>query len=141
MKENTKRTYTKTKLSPAKRKFAVEYAKRDNATEAVRRAYPELAEKTNDNVLRNKGSRLLTNANVMADIKYQKERLQLAGINAVKRIEHIIDNGKEHNALQASMYVVDQVHGKATQQIETKQSVVSISIDLTEDDTTGSDLT
>lgn len=49
---------------------------------------------------------------------------------AVQRIENIINNGKEHNALTASMYAYDHVHGKATQSIHQSGAHVFVTYDL-----------
>lgn len=120
--------YKKTSsLTPAKKKFAQIYAETDNASEAVRAAYPAM---NNSNSIRNKGYRLLTNAHVLADINKQKERMQIVSAKAVERIESIIDNGKEHNALQASVFAYEQVHGKSRQRIEQSSSYVLVTYDL-----------
>lgn len=117
--------------SPAKKKFALKYAKTDNGTEAARRAFPELAGENNRASLAVKASRLLRNDSVIQDIQLQKDRLQAIASKAVDRLDQIVEQGKEHNALQASQYVLDQVHGRATQTIQTRSEAVVISIDLT----------
>ena len=130
----TKKQYRKTKLSPAKKKFAQVFAETDNATEAVRQAYPELVESSSPEYLRVKAGRLITNDYIQADIAKQKERMTVIANKAVDKLEDIIENGKEHNSLQASMYSIDQVHGRATQKIESSSTHTFIGIDLTRSD-------
>ena len=120
-------TYAKSNLTPAKKKFAQVYAKTDNASEAVRVAFPHL---TNPNTVKDKGYRMLTNTYVLQDIGKQKERMQKAAGMAVERIESVIQSGKEHNALTASIFAYEQVHGKAKQKIEQHSNHVFISYDL-----------
>lgn len=118
------------KITPAKKKFAQVYAKTDNASEAVRQAYPQLAKSSSQKTIQNKGSRLLSNAIVLADIEKQKERMEAIAGKAVQRLEDIIDNGKEHNALTASMYAYDQTHGKPRQRIHQSGQFVTVVYDL-----------
>jgi len=125
-----KNQYTKSKLTPAKKKFAQVYARTDNASKAVRQAYPDLAKNSSQKTIQNKGSRLLSNAIVLADIERQKERMEVIAGKAVQRLEDIIDSGKEHNALTASMYAYDQVHGKATQRVHQTGAHVFVTYDL-----------
>jgi phage terminase small subunit len=120
-------SYSKSNLTPAKKKFAQTYAKTDNASEAVRVAFPHL---TNQNTIKDKGHRLLTNTYVLQDIGKQKERMEAVAGKAVKRIERLIDSGREHSALQASIFAYEQVHGKAKQKIEQSSSHVIVSYDL-----------
>ncbi len=122
--------YRKTRLTPAKKRFAQVYAQTDNASEAVRQAYPDLANNSSQKTIQNKGSRLLSNAIVLRDIERQKEQMEVIAGKAVQRLENIIDKGKEHNALAASMYAYDQVHGKATQRIQQSGSYVYVTYDL-----------
>ncbi len=125
-----KNQYTKSKLTPAKKKFAQVYAQTDNASEAVRQAFPDLTRNSSQKTIQNKGSRLLSNAIVLADIERQKERMEVIAGKAVQRLEDIIDSGKEHNALTASMYAYDQVHGKATQRVHQTGAHVFVTYDL-----------
>lgn len=122
--------YSKTTdKSAAKQRFAHFYALTDNASEAVRQAYPHLRN-SSQKTIQNKGSRLLSNAIVIQDIQKQKERMETVSSKAVQRIENIIDSGKEHNALTASMYAYDQVHGRATQRIHQSGTHVFVTYDL-----------
>lgn len=121
---------TNPKLTPAKKKFAQVYAQTDNASEAVRQAFPHLAKNSSQKTIQNKGSRLLSNAIVARDIEQQKKQMEAIASKAVNKIEEIIDTGNERNALTASMYTYDHVHGKATQSIRKTGSHVFISYDL-----------
>ncbi len=118
-----------TEKSAAKQRFAHFYSLTDNASEAVRLAYPHLKD-SSQKTIQNKGSRLLSNAIVLHDIQKQKERMEVVASKAVERIEDIIDNGKDHNALTASMFAYDQVHGRSTQRVHQTSSHVFVSYDL-----------
>jgi len=128
--------YTKTKtLTPAKQKFAQEFAKTDNATLAVKRAYPELAKAVEaegrvDTVLRVKANRLLTNENVQQAIVSQKNKLATIANRAVQRVEQLVESDNEKIATANVWQVIDHVHGKAVQQIETSSTAITLNIDL-----------
>jgi len=122
--------YSKSKLTPAKKRFAQVYAQTDNAAEAVRQAYPHLAKNSTQNYIKEKGKRLVTNGYVLLEIEKQKELMEVVAGKAVQRIEDIIDNGKEHNALTASMYAYDQAHGKSKQRIQQSGAYVYVTYDL-----------
>ena len=115
--------------SAAKQRFAHFYSLTDNASEAVRLAYPHM-KNSSQKTIQNKGSRLLSNAIVLQDIQRQREHMEVVAGKAVQRIETIIDSGKEHNSLIASMYAYDHVHGKPTQKILSGTAHVFVSYDL-----------
>jgi len=115
------------KYSKAKQRFVEVYLRTNNASRAVRQAYPEL---TNPNTIKDKGYRLLTNAYIQQDIEKQKERMQVVASKALERIEKTIESGKEHNALSASFFAYEQAHGKARQRIVQSSSYVVVSYDL-----------
>lgn len=123
-------TYNKSKLTTAKKKFAQVYAQTDNASEAVRQAYPYLAKTSTKNYIKEKGKRLVTNGYVLAEIEDQKRRMDIIASKAIDRIDNIIDKGSDRNALSASMYVYDQVHGKAAQRIRHSSTHVFVTYDL-----------
>lgn len=126
----TMKRYT---LTPKQKAFAIAYAETDNATEAIRRAYPEMAGKyknTTSSYLRLKGYRMLTNDNVKAEIIDRKAIMQANADLASQRIQQIITEGKEHNALTASMFAIEQADGKAKQVTEVKSEHVSVIYDL-----------
>jgi len=128
--------YSKSKLTPAKQKFAEEFAKTDNATLAVKRAYPEQAERIkaegkSDIVLRVKANRLLTNDNVQQAITTSKNRIVQLSSRAVERLGEIIESEQESNSLKASIFVTEQAIGKARQEVDVTTSSVTLNIDLT----------
>lgn len=122
--------YRKSKLTPAKKKFAQVYARTDNASEAVRQAYPKLVKTSTPNYIKEKGKRLVTNGYVILEVNKQKERMEIAASKAVQRIEDIIDSGTDNTALAASIYAYNQVHGKPTQRIKQDATHVFVTYDL-----------
>lgn len=127
---NTKRKYQKSELTPAKKKFAEEFAATDNATEAVRRAYPKLVETSSPEYMSLKGNRLLRNDSVTREISYQRDKLERLASKAVDRIDRLISSENEQVATTNAWKTVEQVHGKATQRLETQTNRVSININL-----------
>ena len=123
--------YKKSKLTPAKKKFAQVYARTDNASEAVRQAYPDLVRTSTSNYIKEKGKRLVTNGYVLAEIERQKQHMEVLAGKAVQKLEDVIDNGDNHDAVRAATYVYDQVHGKATQRVKQSSAHVFVTYDLT----------
>lgn len=127
--------YSKTtKLTPAKQRFVDHYSKTDNATESVRRAYPDLVKAGKDNqpYLALKGNRLLRNDNVQLAIMHHKQELTKIATKGIKRIETIIeDSDNDKTALQASMFVVNHSVGTPVQQVQTTSQAIQFNIDLT----------
>lgn len=121
--------YRKSELTPAKKKFAEVYAKTDNATQAVKQAYPDM--KTSDNTLRVKGHRLLTNDNVSREIEYQKDKLERLATKAVDRLEGLMSSDDEDVATKNIWNTIHQVQGKPLQQIQSTSLGVTLNIDLT----------
>lgn len=105
----------KSKATPAKRKFAIEYAKTDNGAEAVRRAFPELAKTSSVQYLSTKASDLLKNPEIASQVEYQKQKLELLATKAVDRVEQLIQSDNEMVATTNSWKAIEQVQGKATQ--------------------------
>ena len=99
-------------LTPAKKKFSEVYAKTDNATEAVRQAFPEVS---SNEVARVKAHRLLTNDNVSAEVEYQKNKLEILASKAVNRVEQLIESDNEAIATTNAWKTIEQVQGKAMQ--------------------------
>lgn len=122
--------YKNENLTPAQKKFAQVYASTDNATEAVRQAYPDLAGKTTDTTLNNKGYRMLRNAQVVNAIEDQKAKLEAIATKAVSRIGSLVTSEDEDVAFKASKFAIEQVHGKATQKIESKSAHVQVVYNL-----------
>lgn len=99
----------KSDLTPAKKRFAYEYARTDNGTQSVLKAFdnnytPEVAKV--------KASRLLTNDNVMTEIEYQKNKLEKLATKAVNRLDSLINSDDEKVATQNIWNTIHQVQGK-----------------------------
>lgn len=123
--------YSKTRqLTAAKKKFAHVYAQTDNASEAVRQAYPHLVKNSTPGYIKEKGKRLVTNGYVLLEIEKQKELMNVAAGKAVQRITDIIESGNERNALNASVFAYEQAHGKAKKSVESKSAHVYVTYDL-----------
>jgi hypothetical protein len=120
-----------TTLTPAKAKFAQVYATTDNATEAVRQAYPIEAAKLTKGSLHNKAFRLLSNDAVKNEILYQQNRMQQLASKAVDKIEDTMDGENEDLVFKASKFVYEQTHGQATKKVEKTVRTVEVKLDLT----------
>lgn len=111
----------KPKLTYKQKVFAAQYALLGNGTEAaVRAGYGN----GNRQVAATIASENLTKLNV-------RQEVEKMSLKAAKRLDQIIEVGKEHNALQASMYVLDHQLGKATQKIEQTSNHLVVTLDLT----------
>lgn len=125
-----------TKLTPKQKAFAIAYANTDNATEAIRQAYPEAiklnecGEEVNTRYLSLKGHRMINNDRVQAEISNRKQIMEANANLASQRIQTIITDGKEHNALMASIFAIEQADGKAKQVTEVKSEHVTVLYDL-----------
>lgn len=106
--------YKTSTITLAKKKFSEVYAKTDNGAQAVREAYPELANSSVQSVS-TKAGRLLKNAEVINHIEYQKNKLERIASQAVDRIEEHVESDDNNVSLNASKFVIEQVHGKAVQ--------------------------
>lgn len=125
------KNYKKSELTPAKKKFAQTYAKTDNAAQAVRIAYPDSAQTMTDETIRNKATRLLTNASVNEEIEYQKNKLERLASKSVARLEKLIESEDENVATKNIWNTIHQVQGKPLTKIETTTTGVTLNIDLT----------
>lgn len=133
------------KLTKKQKVFVEEYIKpKVSGKEAAKKAYGKpdkpLSERTAEQIAYEN----LRKPSIKSYLSNYNDIVEESLINVVKDWGREENTRKREIALNNAQYIHDKVHGKATQQIETKQSVVSISIDLTEDstdNTTGSDLT
>lgn len=73
---------------------------------------------------------MLTNDNVKAEIDNRKAVMEANATLGAQRIQQIIKEGKEHNALQAAIFSVEQADGKAVQTQTVKSEHVSVIYDL-----------
>lgn len=123
------RSYRKTIQSPAVKRFAVDYARHNNATKAARDNFPTL---NSDQVAANKGRRLLSKREVVADITAQRKKIENHADKAIDQLAELSQSARsEMVRYSASGYMVDQAHGKATQRIEQQSRSVTINIDIT----------
>ncbi len=132
--KTNKKQYKKTAtLTPAKKKFAVVYAKTDNGTEAIRQAFPDTAAQSSPTYVSLKANRLIRNAEVSKEIAHQKQKIEYMATKALNRIDELVTSDDEQVAGQNSRWIYEQVHGKAvqkssninfnfTQEIDNKQS-------------------
>ena len=133
---------SKPKLTNKQKAFVQELLTNPKATKtsAYLKAY-DVKPGTKLNSIHKQAVDTYSNPKVISVLSGYNDIVEESLINVVKDWGREENTRKREIALNNAQYIHDKVHGKATQQIETKQSVVSISIDLTQDDTTGSDLT
>lgn len=124
------RKYGEDGLTPAKKKFAQVYAMTDNASEAVRQAFPEYAKNTSQSAIGFKGHDLLKNPNIINHIEYQRDKLEKLATDAVNRVGELIQSDNEQVATANAWKTIEQVQGKAVQRLETKSQHVTLQIDL-----------
>lgn len=115
-------------LSPAYKKFAQVFAATNNASEAVRQAFPQL--NLTPLSVRDKGRVLLTNTHVLAEIEEQKSAMQAVAGRAIHKLNSLVDSEKQGIALDASKFVVQQVHGKPKSQTEQRSAHVHVIYNL-----------
>lgn len=130
---HVKGIYKSQNLTPAQKIFADVYAQTDNGAQAVRSAYPLLAQSSTIGTLYNKAYRLLRNAQVLAEIADRTKLMEYNANKATLRLSQLIDTTDETVALNATKFAIEQVEGKATQRIETKSQSIQLNIDLTGD--------
>ena len=73
---------------------------------------------------------MIRNDNVKAEIDNRKAIMEANATLGAQRIQTIIKEGKEHNALQAAIFSVEQADGKAVQTQNVKSEHVSVIYDL-----------
>lgn len=100
----------KSTLTPAKKAFAIEYAKTDNGTQSVIKAFS--GNTYSPEVAKVKATRLLTNDNVLNEIEYQKNKLEKLASKAVNRLDSLIQSDNETIATTNIWNTIHQVQGK-----------------------------
>ena len=73
---------------------------------------------------------MIANDNIQAEIADRKAIMQANATLGAQRIQSIIKEGKEHNALEASKFAIEQVDGRAVQTAHIKSEHVSVVYDL-----------
>lgn len=129
-KTGSKKYYKTSTLTPLKKKFAEEFAKTDNGTQSMLKVKPELTVGSAGTI----ANRMLKNVDVSREIEYQKSKLEKLASRAVDRVESLIASENETIATTNIWKTIEQVQGKATQKIETQNTSVNISIDLSSGD-------
>lgn len=100
-----------------------------SATQAYLAAYPT----TNVNTARTEASVTLAKPNVMAVLKAADKEAEAVILSVMRSSEKLKENPQHATvAERAANSVLDRLHGKATQRVESTQAVVNISIDLTQ---------
>jgi hypothetical protein len=117
-------------MDSAKKAFCLAIASGKNRREAMSIAFPDLMARSSNAYMRLKAYRLLTNDDVLTEVQVQQQRLEQLGGKAINTLEDIMDVGLEHNALQASQFVYEQIHGKARQRVEIEGKFVTVTYDL-----------
>lgn len=113
--KKTNKPKAKKKLTPAQKKFAVTYAKTDNATESARQSFPTIKD---NNYLAVKAHRLLRNDNVDNEIARQKQMIEKLATQAVHRVGELIQSDNEAIATTNSWNTIRQVQGNPTNKTE-----------------------
>ena len=117
-------------LTPATIRFINAFMIYNNASKAVRLAFPE-SKNWHKDYIKVKGHRMITDDNVKQEIQNRKAVMEQNANLGAARLQKIIKEGKEHNALEASKFSIEQMDGKATQLKEIKGGfVVAINYDL-----------
>jgi hypothetical protein len=117
-------------LTPTQLRFAIAFSKYNNHAKAIRLTFPEDSKRWSVYYQSLKGRRMMQNDSVKAEIANRKQVMEANATLAAQRIQTIIKDGKEHNALQASMFAYEQVEGKAKQVTETTTQHTFVTYDL-----------
>jgi len=116
-----KKTNRKSTLTPAKKRFAIEYAKTDNATQSILTAYKDNS--YSPAVARVKGSRLLANDNISNEIAIQKAKLENLANKAIVKIDELLDSDNEKIASSNAQFVINKVHPTITKTENTNLNI------------------
>lgn len=126
--KSKKKSYHKSGLTPAKKRFAQEFAKTDNATQSLLTAYE--GKNVTYGSAATIANRLLKNVEVSSEIEYQKGKLEKLASRAVDKVEQLINSDNEQVATTNVWKTIEQVQGKATQKVVTENSSVVINLSL-----------
>lgn len=116
----------KNKLVLEEIKFCKEVAK----TGRPKEAYKKTINRVQPKYAQIPASRLMKRPDIQAEIEKQRLRLENMGGDAIEKLHEIITTGKERNALDAAIFVTEQVHGKAIQKTIEEKVVFNFSMDL-----------
>lgn len=110
--------------------FSNYVAKGYSFAQAYRQAFPDQVKKLKDQTIRKYAYELSTKFNIVTEITHQRDKLASLANKAINRLDDVITDGKEHNALAASIFVIEQTQGKAIQKIENKSAHVLVTYNL-----------
>lgn len=134
--DRPKRHYRKTKDDNAVAdRFAGEFSRHRNATKAAEAARPDLVEVgASKSYLRLVGHRMLTDENVSRAIEaHDKVRQENAALGMLH--QRAVLSGEaiapSEEVGRMARHAIEQEHGKATQKIESKHTLLKVRIDLT----------
>lgn len=117
-------------LKPTHQRFVDAFVRYGNRARAVRIAYPDDSKHWSDSYLNVKGARLMQNDAINTEIQNRKAVMEQNATLGAQRIQRVIKEGKEHNALAASIFSVEQADGKAAQTTTVKSQHVVQVMDL-----------
>ena len=115
-------------MTPAQVAFAIAISQGKTGAEAIDAAFPH--NDFSQAYKRTKAYRMIMNDDINQEIQDRQAIMRQNADLGAARIQTIIESGKEHNALEASKFSIEQVDGKAKQTTEVKASMVSVVYDL-----------
>lgn len=124
----------KQKCDPSELKFVEEYIKCGVPTFAAVRVWgDQLGERKNKkrDAFRMKASRLMKEPRIQNAIESRRAVMDANASLGAQRIQTIILEGKDREALDASKFSIEQVDGRAIQTVNTIDNTIKFSIDLT----------
>jgi phage terminase small subunit len=123
---NTKKPkhFVKTTISPAVKKFTHYYAKSNNGTQSVLKAYGK--DKLTRASAGVKATRLLKNDIVIETIEQQKARMNSLASKSINVFNNHLQSDNEQIANTTAKFVYEQVHGKAIQRNINANTTVNI---------------
>ena len=118
-------------VRPAHKKFVAVLIMTNNATEAVRQAFPDLAAHSSYGYLRVKAHRMITNDNIQRLIALELVTIEGTTGRAVERLGELIQSKDGRVAFQAAKFCIEQTLGKPGRRKEpTEPNRVHVTMDL-----------
>ena len=115
-------------LTPARVAFAIAISRGKSGAESIDIAFPD--NNYSQGYKRLKAYRLIMDDDISHEIADRKAIMRQNADLGAQKIQHIIVNGKEHNALDASKFAIEQVDGRAKQTTEVTAKMVAVTYDL-----------
>lgn len=110
--------------------FVTAIAQGESQASAIRKAYPHLTETSTPNYLYKKASTLVRKGKIILELNQQRAMMDEIASKAHGRLAQLVDSNRESVALDATKFAIEQSHGKATQRIEQRTQLVSVTYDL-----------